>query len=183
MTWRRSLYWCRHAPGRCAARMTGQGRPSPRTAAALERLAPRGHCPDRLAGRSHAYVWSANGAREVAAIEAPRLDLLQGIDAQKERDAENIARLAAGPRRARHAAVGRARHGQVGTGALGGARGAGRPIRAGSRWCRSAPTRWTGSPACSRCPERRSVTSSSSSTISASREGDEAGPRHLRSVA
>ena len=43
-----------------------------------------------------AYVWSGEGVRPVAAIEAPRLVLLKGIDQQKEAARENIARLAAG---------------------------------------------------------------------------------------
>lgn len=43
-----------------------------------------------------AYVWTEAGGRSVAAIEAPRLDLLQGIERQKEAVRENVARLAAG---------------------------------------------------------------------------------------
>jgi predicted AAA+ superfamily ATPase len=43
-----------------------------------------------------AYVWSGDGVRAVAAIEAPRLGLLKGIDRQKEAARENVARLAAG---------------------------------------------------------------------------------------
>jgi uncharacterized protein len=43
-----------------------------------------------------AYVWSASGARSVADLRAPALDLLQGIDAQKALVSTNIARLAAG---------------------------------------------------------------------------------------
>ncbi len=42
------------------------------------------------------YVWDARGAREVARIEAPRLDLLRGIDRQKATVAENVLRLARG---------------------------------------------------------------------------------------
>ena len=43
-----------------------------------------------------AYVWTEAGGRPVAAIDAPRLDLLMGIDRQKEAARENVARLAAG---------------------------------------------------------------------------------------
>ena len=44
-----------------------------------------------------AYVWTGSGgARAVAAIDAPRLDLLQGIDRQKQAARDNVARLAAG---------------------------------------------------------------------------------------
>ena len=43
-----------------------------------------------------AYVWTGHGARTVPAIEAPRLDLLQGIDRQKQAARDNVARLAAG---------------------------------------------------------------------------------------
>ena len=42
-----------------------------------------------------AYVWSGQ-ARSVAAIEAPALDLLRGIDLQKERVVTNVERLARG---------------------------------------------------------------------------------------
>ena len=75
--------------------MTGTEDPLPRIAAALERLV---HAPeaetDWLA--FPAYVWTGQGARPVAVIEAPGLDLLQGIDRQKREVAENVARLAAG---------------------------------------------------------------------------------------
>ena len=75
--------------------MTGPDDPRLRIAAALERLAPKAEEPaDWLA--TPAYVWNGHGARRVAAIEAPRLDLLRGIDRQKREAAENVARLAAG---------------------------------------------------------------------------------------
>ncbi|HEU4651850.1 MAG TPA: DUF815 domain-containing protein [Croceibacterium sp.] len=66
-----------------------------RIAAALERLAP---CAEASADwlAFPAYVWTGHGARGVAAIEAPRLGLLKGIDRQKREVAENVARLAAG---------------------------------------------------------------------------------------
>ena len=75
--------------------MTGSDHALPRIAAALERLAPR---PEEQADwlELPAYVWNGHGARGVAAIEAPRLDLLRGIERQKREAAENVARLAAG---------------------------------------------------------------------------------------
>ncbi len=75
--------------------MTDQGDPLARIAAALERLAP----PPRLQTdwlACPAYVWTGGFARPVERLEAPRLDLLQGIDAQKARVAENVLRLAQG---------------------------------------------------------------------------------------
>jgi len=66
-----------------------------RIAHAVERLGPAAAAPvDWL---THpAYVWDAAGARAVERIEAPSLGLLQGIDAQKETVAGNVARHAAG---------------------------------------------------------------------------------------
>ena len=43
-----------------------------------------------------AYVWDGGSARPVARIEAPRLELLRGIDRQKAVAAENVLRLARG---------------------------------------------------------------------------------------
>jgi predicted AAA+ superfamily ATPase len=66
-----------------------------RIAAALERLAPPAAAPiDWTAGP--AYVWTGQAARPVARIEAPALDLLRGIDAQKALVTSNVTRLAAG---------------------------------------------------------------------------------------
>ena len=66
-----------------------------RIADALDRLAPEQIAPtDWLA--HPAYVWDGSGARPVAQILAPPLELLRGIDAQKAAVTENIARLAAG---------------------------------------------------------------------------------------
>ena len=66
-----------------------------RIAAALERLAPPAPaatdwtaCP--------AYVWDGDAARGVAAIQAPALALLRGIDQQKAVVTDNVARLARG---------------------------------------------------------------------------------------
>ena len=65
-----------------------------RIAAALEAMVPAANsCADWLA--APAYVWDGT-ARTVAAISAPPLGLLKGIDAQKERVTANITRLAAG---------------------------------------------------------------------------------------
>lgn len=66
-----------------------------RIATALERLAPP--APATQDWLCHpAYVWHGHDARAVAKIEAPSLDLLRGIDAQKAVVAENVARLAQG---------------------------------------------------------------------------------------
>ncbi len=65
-----------------------------RIAAALERLAPAAPAaPDWLA--APAYVWSG-AARAIPAIEAPMLDLLRGIDLQRQAVVGNMARLAQG---------------------------------------------------------------------------------------
>jgi predicted AAA+ superfamily ATPase len=65
-----------------------------RIAAALERLAPVA-CPTHDWRDAPAYVWDGT-ARAVAAISAPPLALLKGIDAQKQAITANVARLAAG---------------------------------------------------------------------------------------
>jgi predicted AAA+ superfamily ATPase len=75
--------------------MSASHDPLARIAAALDRLAPVAEpATDWLA--FPAYVWTGHGARAVAAIEAPRLELLRGIDRQKHAAAENVARLATG---------------------------------------------------------------------------------------
>ena len=75
--------------------MTDQGDPLARIADALERLAPRGgDAPDWHT--APAYVWDRDGARDVARIIAPPLELLKGIDEQKSRVVANVARLANG---------------------------------------------------------------------------------------
>lgn len=62
---------------------------------ALDRLAPSASgTTDWLA--SPAYVWTGQSARPVPVLEAPRLELLRGIDAQKARVTENVLRLAQG---------------------------------------------------------------------------------------
>jgi predicted AAA+ superfamily ATPase len=66
-----------------------------RIADALERLAPAAAPGTDWLG-SPAYVLGNGTVRAVARIEAPRLDLLKGIDAQRERIAGNVARLAQG---------------------------------------------------------------------------------------
>ena len=66
-----------------------------RIANALERLAPPpAPATDWLA--HPAYVWTGSSARAVPHLEAPELDLLRGIDDQKDRVVTNVARLAAG---------------------------------------------------------------------------------------
>ena len=65
-----------------------------RIAAALEALVPGApDLPDWVS--APAYVWDGS-ARAVAAIAAPPLALLKGIDAQKERVTANVMRFAAG---------------------------------------------------------------------------------------
>ena len=69
--------------------------PLDRIAAALDRLVP----PPAVATDWHAapgYVYAAAGTRAVSRIDAPKLDLLRGIDAQKTAVVGNVARLAAG---------------------------------------------------------------------------------------
>ncbi|MBB4857873.1 putative AAA+ superfamily ATPase [Novosphingobium chloroacetimidivorans] len=66
-----------------------------RIAGTLERLSPPvAPAVDWLG--APAYVWSANGVRAVDRLEAPALNLLQGIDSQKARVVTNVQRLAAG---------------------------------------------------------------------------------------
>jgi len=69
--------------------------PLARIADALERLSPP---PPSPAGwlEHPAYVWDGKAARGVARLDAPALDLLRGIDLQKDMVAANVARLAAG---------------------------------------------------------------------------------------
>lgn len=66
-----------------------------RIAEALERLAPE---PANIADwlTAPAYVWDGSAARAVPGIEAPALDLLRGINAQKGTVVANVTRLAAG---------------------------------------------------------------------------------------
>jgi predicted AAA+ superfamily ATPase len=66
-----------------------------RIAASLDRLAPPDSAPaDWLA--HPAYVWTGVTARAVGRIDAPPLDLLRGIDQQKEKVVANVLRHAAG---------------------------------------------------------------------------------------
>lgn len=66
-----------------------------RIADALESLAPAGAGDKADWLGAPAYVWDGT-ARQVAAIEAPGIDLLRGIDKQKASVMANIGRLAAG---------------------------------------------------------------------------------------
>lgn len=75
--------------------MTEPRDPLIRIAEALERLAPPTVAP--IDWLPHpAYVWDGSGARPVEKIHAPALDLLKGIDAQKDVVTANVTRLAAG---------------------------------------------------------------------------------------
>lgn len=66
-----------------------------RIAKALERLAPA--AADTIDWTRHsAYVWDGGGPRPVEALVAPPLDLLRGIDPQKEAVVGNVTRHAAG---------------------------------------------------------------------------------------
>ena len=66
-----------------------------RIAASLERMAPAPTMTtDWLAHPG--YVWDRNGARSVATLVAPALDLLRGIDAQKDVVVANVRRHARG---------------------------------------------------------------------------------------
>ncbi|MWV26326.1 ATP-binding protein [Aurantiacibacter rhizosphaerae] len=66
-----------------------------RIAKALENLAP-GAMNDVDWCASPAYVWDATGARGIAKIDAPALDLLRSVDKQKAAVVRNIQRLAKG---------------------------------------------------------------------------------------
>ena len=75
--------------------MSGADQLLARIADALERLAPAPAAPDDWLAHL-AYIWDSDGARAVAEFQAPPLDLLRGIDAQKAVVTENVTRLAAG---------------------------------------------------------------------------------------
>jgi len=66
-----------------------------RIADALERLAPE-PAPGADWLGFPAYVWADAGARSVARIDAPGLELLRGIERQKAQVTENVLRLAQG---------------------------------------------------------------------------------------
>jgi predicted AAA+ superfamily ATPase len=68
--------------------------PLARTLDALTGPARDRGSPDWLA--APAYVWTGATVRAVPTIEAPRLELLRGIDRQKAAAAENVLRLARG---------------------------------------------------------------------------------------
>jgi len=75
--------------------MADANHPLNRIADALQRLAPAQSVPtDWLAAPG--YLWTGSQGRPLARIEAPRLDLLKGIDRQKQQVREAIGRLAAG---------------------------------------------------------------------------------------
>lgn len=66
-----------------------------RIASALERLAPAS-APAIDWAAHPAYVWDNAGARGVPVLTAPALDLLRGIDAQKDAVVGNVLRHAGG---------------------------------------------------------------------------------------
>jgi predicted AAA+ superfamily ATPase len=75
--------------------MEHQGDALARMAAALERLSPAPtSATDWL--EHPAYVWLGSGARPVARIEAPALELLRGIDSQKAAITANVLHHARG---------------------------------------------------------------------------------------
>jgi predicted AAA+ superfamily ATPase len=75
--------------------MTLPADPLDRIAAALERLAPP--AVPATDWQSHpAYLWTGQGARAIGRIDAPRPELLRGVDRQKQAVNENVSRLAAG---------------------------------------------------------------------------------------
>ena len=76
--------------------MSDQGDPLARIADAIERLAGGSPAPADWRA-SPAYVWHGREARSVSELPAVRLELLKGIDAQRERVSENVARLARAP--------------------------------------------------------------------------------------
>ena len=75
--------------------MSDQGDPLARIADAIERLAGGSPAPADWRA-SPAYVWHGREARSVSELPAVSLELLKGIDAQRERVSENVARLARG---------------------------------------------------------------------------------------
>ena len=75
--------------------MTDPNDPLNRIADALQRLAPA-ETPASDWLSAPAYIWAGGTGRPLARIEAPRLELLRGIDRQKQEVRETIARLAAG---------------------------------------------------------------------------------------
>lgn len=75
--------------------MTGTEGFLERIAAALERNLPG--APEITDWLTHpAYVWEGSRARGIARLEAPELDLMRGIDAQKAAVVDNVTRLASG---------------------------------------------------------------------------------------
>jgi len=66
-----------------------------RIASALERLAPAPAEPVDWTAHP-AYLWDGGGARLISRIDAPRLDMMIGIDDQKNAVVMNVLRLAEG---------------------------------------------------------------------------------------
>ena len=77
------------------SRVTDNDQTFARIAAALERIAPApAEAEDLLS--APAYGWDGKALTSIPAIDAPPLDLLRGIDRQRDTVAENVARHAAG---------------------------------------------------------------------------------------
>jgi len=75
--------------------MTDQEELLARIADALEQLVPKQAGPIDW-NACPAYLWHGDGARPIGNIDAPRLDLLVGIDRQKSTVVTNVLRLAGG---------------------------------------------------------------------------------------
>lgn len=75
--------------------MAGSTDPLVRIAEALERIAPPP--PPAIDWLAHpAYVWQGAASRAVPVLQAPPIDLIRGIDAQKAAVVGNVLRLASG---------------------------------------------------------------------------------------
>src|SRR3546814_19164636 len=88
----------RRMPRKSARMMSSQpdhGTFLSRIADALDRLAPPPAPPCGWLAHP-AYVWTGSAARAVEQPDAPALDLLRGIDTQKERVVTHVERIAAG---------------------------------------------------------------------------------------
>jgi len=75
--------------------MADQGDPLARIATALERIAGQAPAPTDWHA-APAYVWDGAAARPVATLPALPLELLRGIEAQRDAAAANVRRLARG---------------------------------------------------------------------------------------
>lgn len=76
-------------------KLTGDAESLARIADALARLVPPSLAQTDWTNFP-AYVWDGNAARSVSELQAPKLDLLRGIDQQKASVSANVERLARG---------------------------------------------------------------------------------------